>query len=79
MYFTLQNHFKFDSLICNKDISYEPELFPALLIAKWAPVHVTLFPNGKGMITGIKRRQEAQQVLQQLSTYLNDYVYLRRQ
>ena len=78
MHFTLEKHFKFDTLICNKDVSYEPELFPALLIAKWAPVHVTLFPNGKGMITGIKRKEEAQQVLQELCAHLTSHVYYLR-
>ena len=78
VHFSLKNCLKFDNVSCNKDLTYEPELFPALLVTKWPPVHVTLFPNGKGMITGIKRRQEAQAILQNLLLFLTDYVYLCR-
>lgn len=56
--------------MCTKDLSYEPELFPAALISKWQPAHVTLFPNGKGMITGVKSYDEAVTILQQLSSFI---------
>lgn len=55
---------------CNKDFSFEPELFPAALISKWAPAHVTLFPNGKGLITGIKSKAEASFIINEIPSFL---------
>ena len=68
--FNLGKPFKFANIYCNAFFSYEPELFPAALIAKWAPNHVTLFPNGKGMITGITSSARANQILRDLPIYL---------
>ena len=45
--------------MCNGRVSYEPELFPALLMTEAKSAHVTLFPNGKGVITGIRRYSDA--------------------
>ena len=50
--------------MCNGRISYEPELFPALLLSKRENVHVTLFSSGKGIVTGVRRLSEATEVLQ---------------
>ena len=37
---------------CN-DAFYEAELFPALQINKWLPIHVSVFQSGKCIITGL--------------------------
>lgn len=69
-HFNLNSRCLFVKNVCNKDISYEPELFPAALISKWAPIHITLFPNGKGIITGVRSRSQASKVLEKLMLYL---------
>ena len=68
VHFDLKSKFSFDKLVCNGKVSYEPEIFPAALISKWrsSPKHVTLFPNGKGIITGIHRRSQAIDILQDI-------------
>ena len=69
--FNLERRFKFDNILCNHHFSYEPELFPAALISKWNPIHVTLFPNGKGMVTGVKSETEVLTVLLELVSWLS--------
>lgn len=66
VYFELHSAFKFSGLLCDGRISYEPELFPALLASKKANTHVTLFPNGKGVVTGIRSASKAVEVLQDI-------------
>ena len=73
--FDYNMHFKFDNCVCNSYFSFEPELFPAALISKWSPAHVTLFTNGKGLITGIKDRDSACSILRELPTFLSEHVY----
>ena len=46
------------------------EIFPAALISKWLPAHVTLFANGKGMITGIKDEASAVRLLSEIEHYI---------
>ena len=55
--------------MCSKDFSFEPELFPAALISKWHPAHVSV-SNGKGMITGVKSQDEAECILDELPFFL---------
>ena len=73
-HFDFGKRFKFEHLMCNKEFSYEAELFPAALISKWHPIHITLFPNGKGMITGIKYKQEALTTLCKVPYFLENNV-----
>lgn len=73
-HFDLCQRFKFDRALCNKDFSYEPELFPAALISKWSPIHITLFVNGKGMITGLKTTNDALHYLRKLLVFLRFHV-----
>lgn len=63
--------FRFNHVICNSNFSYEPELFPAALISKWNPAHVTLFPNGKVMLTGVKSIKEASKIIDKLHSFLH--------
>ena len=55
---------------CTKDIFFEPELFPAMLLSQWRPGHVTLFPNGHGMITGVKDRKAAVAIIHKLCDFI---------
>ena len=66
VYFDLRSVLTFKGIVCNGRISYEPELFPALLLSKRKSVHVTLFPNGKGIVTGVRRPVDAIEVLQDI-------------
>lgn len=70
-YFVLTQRLQFNHCVCSKDLSYEPELFPAALISKWQPAHITLFSNGKGMITGIKSEDIAQSIVDELPSFLS--------
>ena len=70
-HFDFMTRIKFTKCLCTKDFSYEPELFPAALISKWHPAHVTVFSNGKGMITGVKTHDEALYILHQLPSFLS--------
>ena len=79
VHFNLYETFSFDNFVCNGQLSYEPELFPAVLISKWkSSAHVTLFPNGKGVITGIRRRSEAVTILNDILHFLHHRVRRRR-
>ena len=61
--------------MCNAQMSYEPELFPALLISNAvSSTHVTLFPNGKGVITGVRRYGDALVVIKQCLGYLKKHI-----
>ena len=71
-HFNLNHRFKLEKLLNNYEFSYEPELFPAALISKWQPAHVTLFPNGKGVITGVKQEEDALTVLRDLELFLSN-------
>ena len=68
--FYINEKFIFNKLQCNAKLSYEPELFPALLVSSKNSAHVTLFPNGKGIITGVCHPAEAILVLQETLTDL---------
>ena len=68
-HFNLYRQFKLDQFLSAYDFSYEPELFPAALISKWRPAHVTLFPNGKGMITGVKQKEHALTILREVEAF----------
>lgn len=66
VYFELCSAFTFSGLLCNGRLSYEPELFPALLVTEKTNVHVTLFANGKGVVTGVRSALKAIEALQQI-------------
>lgn len=78
-YFNLFQLFSVDHIMCSKDVSYEPELFPAILICKWQPAHITLFPNGRGMITGIKLPKQALDIVYCIPSFLQQHADLHRQ
>ena len=72
IYFELNTSFTFTGITCNGCVSYEPELFPALLLAKSRTARVTLFPNGKGIVTGVRSVLSARTVLNTVIRDLSD-------
>ena len=78
-HFEFPSKVKLNGCICTQHFSYEPELFPAALISKWHPAHVTLFRNGKGMITGVKSEYDAQCILDDLPTFLAHHTNLSKE
>lgn len=55
----------------NHELSYEPEIFPAVLINHWLPVHVAVFHNGKVIITGLKSEIQADNILDSIFAYVH--------
>ena len=74
IHFDLKVKFSFSKIICSKNVSYEPELFPAALISKWQPIHVTLFPNGKGNMSGIKNPHDVYPILLDIPAFIDSQV-----
>ena len=63
----LKRTFSFTNLSStNQHFFYEPELFPALQITKWQPMHVTLFHTGKVVFTGVKNIDDVYPVIDSL-------------
>ena len=56
----------------NKTIQYDGETFPAALITKWRPAHVSVFRNGKVVITGLKTQSHTYFILNSLLDYLTE-------
>ena len=54
----------------NKHVFCEAEIFPAVLIRRWAPAHVAVFHNGKIIITGVKSQDSCESLLTDLKTFL---------
>ena len=57
---------------------YEPELFPALQVNKWLPVHVAVFRSGKRIIFGLLTTSESAltDLLRKLLSFLDSYQLL---
>ena len=60
------------------DMTFEAELFPAVLIRHFHPVHVAVFHTGRCILTGLKSVEQAQQIVHELILYLkqNNLLYL---
>ena len=52
--------------------SYEPELFPALLVRRYHPVHIAVFHTGRCILTGLQSMEQAHTIVSQLSEELNN-------
>ena len=52
-------------------VTYEPELFPALLLRRFMPVHVAVFHTGRCVLTGLRSLDQARDIMSQLNAYLN--------
>ena len=64
VHFSFPTRFIFKNMVSSSSLSYEPELFPALLMTKWHGAHVTLFPNGEGILTGVRDGDSVKSTLQ---------------
>ena len=49
---------------------YEPELFPAILIRQYHPVHIALFHTGRCIITGLRSVEQGQNTVNNLIEFL---------
>jgi TATA-box binding protein (TBP) (component of TFIID and TFIIIB) len=54
----------------NADIFHEIELFPAILIRKWYPVHIAMFHTGKIVLTGVTSFSHFYDIMNSLICYL---------
>ena len=68
--FTTNYRPKMNNILCTKNVFFEPEIFPAILLSTWKPAHVTLFANGRGMITGVKNKVTAIETLYKVCGHL---------
>ena len=68
----MKRAYDFDGYVSNGDMTFLPELFPAAMITKWYPTHVTLFGNGKAMITGVKSFSELRSIICALDSFVED-------
>ena len=62
-------------------VSYEPELFPAVLIRRFEPAHIAVFHTGHCIITGLKSLEQAHVIVHELVHFLNKkdlFSYKRR-
>ena len=66
----LAKKYPLHNLPSNKDITYDCELFPAALIQRWHPAHVSLFHTGSAIITGIQSLEQANQIIVDVDKYL---------
>ena len=59
-------------------MTFEAELFPAVLIRHFHPIHVAVFHTGRCILTGLKSVEQAQQIVHELILYLkqNNLLYL---
>ena len=55
------------------DLFYESELFPAVLIRKWYPIHISLFHNGNCILTGLTDIEQVYPIVQELVTFLSNH------
>ena len=55
------------------DLFYESELFPAVLIRKWYPIHISLFHNGNCILTGLTDIEQVSPIVEDLVTFLSNY------
>ena len=51
-------------------LSYEPELFPAMLLRRYHPVHIAVFHTGRCIITGLHSVEQGQRIVHKLTKYL---------
>ena len=63
----IKHRLKLTIVICSSyDMSYEPEIFPALLINRLKPIHIAVFHSGKLILTGLKSVSQIPLILEQL-------------
>ena len=63
----------FTNIPSNKDINYNPELFPAAMVTRWHPAHISLFRSGSAIVTGVKSMAAARQIMAVFDAYMKTY------
>ena len=61
-YYRLNGTLDMNVLVRELGANYEPELFPAAMLKRHS-VHFTCFPNGKLLLTGIKRKRDLDEII----------------
>ena len=61
----------------NSCMTFEPEIFPALLIDALYPIHVAAFHNGKIILTGLKSESHIPMVINKLIFFLSSYMLMK--
>ena len=56
--------------LSSSDVSYEPELFPAMLLRRYHPIHIAIFHNGRCIITGLRSVEQGQTIVNEVTAYL---------
>ena len=62
----------------SSNLSYEVELFPAMLIRRFYPVHIAVFHTGRCILTGLKSIQQANDIVDSLQELLLSERLLRK-
>ena len=62
----------------NHNMSYEAELFPAVLIRKWFPAHVALFHNGKMIVTGVKSISVLKEIFECTQNFISEKCLVKK-
>ena len=57
-------------------LSYEPELFPAMLLRRYHPVHIAVFHTGRCIITGLHSVEQGQHIVHKLTKYLRKKIIM---
>ena len=54
--------------------SYEPEIFPALQIRTFSPIHINVFTSGRAVVLGIKRTRQINDIRNYLICNLQKFI-----
>ena len=63
----------------NHKICYDATVFPAAMVTKWSPAHVSIFPDGKVILTGVKTLDAALSILTDLRDYCMPLIIKREE
>ena len=63
--------------VSNSYMTFEPEIFPALLIDILRPIHVAAFHNGKVILTGLKSESHIPTAIDKLIRFLSSCMIMK--
>ena len=58
--------------LSSSNLLYEPELFPAMLLRRYHPIHIAVFHTGHCIITGLRSVEQGQRIVHKLTKYLRN-------
>lgn len=67
--------FNLSNVSSSHNCLYEVDIFPAVQLSRWAPIHVTLFHTGKGVFTGVKKLQDVYTIVEEICNHFHDIVH----